>query len=59
MFGLEDTWVMLAYVLCIASAGLCVVYGLVNWNKGQESEPVQLDEEAKWEKTEQKIDASL
>ena len=26
----------LAYVMCILSAILCVVWGLVNWNRGDE-----------------------
>jgi hypothetical protein len=34
MFGIETTAIWLAYLLCILSALLCVVYGLVNWNKG-------------------------
>lgn len=34
MFGIHDIWIILAYVLCILSAILCVVYGIVNWNKG-------------------------
>lgn len=37
MFGIEDTWVWLAYGLSIASAILCGVYGLLNWNKGDET----------------------
>ncbi len=36
MLGIEDPYVWLAYVLCIASSALCVVYGVVNWNKGDE-----------------------
>ena len=36
MFGIESTSIWLAYLLCILSALLCVVYGLLNWNKGRE-----------------------
>ncbi|MHB1406616.1 MAG: symporter small accessory protein [Desulfitobacteriaceae bacterium] len=31
--GLTDPGVIFAYVLSIASALLCVVYGVLNWNK--------------------------
>jgi hypothetical protein len=50
--GIQDIWVWLAYILCILSTALCVVYGLVNWNKGEE--PVKPDDTAwaKEEKTE-------
>ena len=38
MFGIPDPWIWGAYALCVLSAGLCVVYGLFNWNKGAEEE---------------------
>lgn len=34
--GIEDFWVFLAYLLSILSAVLCVVYGVLTWNKGDE-----------------------
>lgn len=33
MLGLGDIWIFLAYVLCICSAILCVVYGFMKWNE--------------------------
>ena len=50
MFGFGDVWVLLAYVLTIGSVILCVVYGLVNWNKPKEDENAEIAEEAVWEK---------
>jgi len=35
-FGFPDWGVALAFFLSIASACLCVVYGCLNWNKGDE-----------------------
>lgn len=37
MLGIEDPLIWMAYLLCILSAILCVVYGAVNWNKGDEA----------------------
>ena len=37
MFGFADFWVTAAYVLSIISAALCVIYGLLNWNNGDDS----------------------
>ena len=34
MLGLPDASVWLAYAFSIGGALLCVVYGIVNWNKG-------------------------
>ena len=45
MLGFQDKWVLLAYLLSIGSSLLCVIYGIVNWNKGDE--PVK-PEDVKW-----------
>jgi len=50
--GIQDIWVWLAYILCILSTALCVVYGLVNWNKGEEPMKPEDTAWAKEEKTE-------
>ncbi len=38
VLGIPDPWIYGAFILCIASTLLCVVYGAKNWNKGDESE---------------------
>jgi hypothetical protein len=45
MFGIDDGLVGLAYLLCLASAALCVIYAWRNWNKGDDS--VQ-EEDQEW-----------
>jgi hypothetical protein len=49
MLGIKDGWVVAAYLLCIFSTLLCVAYGLINWNKGDE--PVK-QEDMQWAKEE-------
>ncbi len=34
MLGIDDPWIQRGYLMCLASAGLCTVYGLINWNRG-------------------------
>lgn len=51
MLGIEDGWVFAAYILSIASTLLCVIYGAINWNRGDE--PVE-EEDVKWAKEEKK-----
>ena len=36
VLGIPDPWIWVAYILCFASAGLCVVWGIMNWNSGDE-----------------------
>jgi cytochrome b subunit of formate dehydrogenase len=54
--GSFDFGVGMAFWLMIASAILCVVYGVVNWNKDK-AEPV-LDTRS-WERDEDKINEEL
>lgn len=51
MFGFQDTGALLAFLLTIGAAVLCVVYGVVNWNKpSPEEENREVAEELEWEK---------
>jgi hypothetical protein len=59
MLGINDPWILTAYLLCILSAVLCIIYGAYHWNKGAENEAEELSEEAKWEKDELKIEETL
>ena len=59
MFGFEGTGVLLAYILTILSAILCVVYGMMNWNKSGENEGKEVAEEVKWEKKDSKVKNKL
>jgi hypothetical protein len=49
MFGIADKAVFLAYALSVASALLCVLYGVAHWNQGDE--PPQT-EDLQWAKEE-------
>lgn len=56
VLGLPDPGVWLAYVLCIASALFCVVYGVLNWNKGDEA---IRPEDIRWVKDEKAVEDNL
>ncbi len=53
MLGFGDAWVATAYLLCLASTALCVVWALVHWNREEEmpapkhppGEDLSIDEE--------------
>lgn len=38
VLGIADPWIWGSYILCILATLLCVVYGIFNWNKGDEEE---------------------
>lgn len=54
--GIEDPWVLAAYVGSILVMLLCVVYGAINWNKGGEDEEEQIKEEIEWHKKEKEME---
>lgn len=56
MLGLKDPWIILVYLLCIASSLLCIIYGAINWNKGEDE---VTNEDKEWAKEENKISEEL
>ena len=59
MLGINDPWILMAYLLCVLSTLACVAYGIYNWNKGAENEPDEISEGAKWEENESKVEEIL
>lgn len=59
MLGIDDPWISFVYIANILAVLLCVVYGILNWNKGAENENEEIAEEQKWEEDEAKIDEML
>ncbi|NLF57337.1 MAG: hypothetical protein GX580_06840 [Candidatus Hydrogenedens sp.] len=43
MLGMADVWVALAYAGCLLSALLCVVYGLLMWNRNPDADATPQD----------------
>ena len=56
MFGIDDPQVWGAYLLCILSAVFCALYGIVNWNKGDE--PIH-PEDKQWVEGEKKVEEQI
>jgi hypothetical protein len=54
MLGIPDFSIWLVYMLCIFSTLICVIYGLINWNEGNEDETAEIEEEIRWKKEEVK-----
>lgn len=59
MLGLGDFWVSSVFVLIILSSLLCVVYGVLNWNKDGVDDKIIQDEEKKWQAEDQEIEEKL
>lgn len=59
LLGIEDKYVAAAYFLCVASTVLCVIYGLIMWNRGGEEAPGQQAEDVHWAQEEKKVEEEL
>ena len=59
MIGIPDPSVLLAYLLVPGCTLLCVVYGIVNWNKEGEITEEEIIEEKTWLKEELEIDRDV
>ncbi len=59
VLGIPDFWIWSAFILCIGSTLLCVIYGAINWNKGGTDESKQIAEEEQWDKQEKEVEAKL
>lgn len=44
VLGIEDTWVWMAYVLCLAATALCVIYALVMRNRQEREAATPADQ---------------
>lgn len=56
MLGISDGWISAAYVLCLLSSLFCVIYGAINWNRGDE--PLEADD-TQWAHDEEEINEEL
>ncbi len=54
MFGIKDPGIYMAYLLAFLCVVFAVVYGIINWNKGDNKSPDILKEDAKWEEDDEK-----
>ncbi|MFA5675608.1 MAG: symporter small accessory protein [Christensenellales bacterium] len=57
MLGMGDFPTFLVYALCVLSALACVIYGVVNWNKGADLSKPEVEKE--WQDTEKNITEEL
>ena len=58
MLGMGDVSIFVVYILCIASALACVIYGIFNWNKGGETEE-EVKQDMDWEEKDKEITENL
>ncbi len=59
MFGIEDPVIYIGYLLTVLSLLLCVIYGAINWNKGDDPKESALETDVKWVEKEEEIQSQI
>jgi hypothetical protein len=59
VLGFGDIGIFLAYTLCILSAICCIVYGIFNWNKGNDLDEKDQKKDTDWKQKEQELGEKL
>ncbi len=49
MLGIDDPGIYMGYILAILSLIACIIYGLMNWNKGMETDIDEIQKDLEWE----------
>ncbi len=57
--GFADPWITLAFLLCLGSAALCVIYGYLNWNSGGDAPEKPSPEDEAWIHEEEELEDEL
>jgi hypothetical protein len=59
MMGIDDPGVYLGYLLTILGLIACVVYGIINWNKGMEKDITEIQKDIEWEEKDEQIKSEI
>lgn len=58
MLGLDGFAVPLGFILTILSTILCIIYGIINWNKGYVTQE-EMEQEEVWKQEDSKVKENL
>ena len=59
MMGIEDPVIYLGYIFSFMSLILCVVFGIINWNKGKETDIKEIEKDKEWENKDDEIKSKV
>lgn len=59
MLGIDDPGIYMGYILAILGLIACIVYGILNWNKGMETDIEEIEKDLKWEEKDEQTKSEL
>lgn len=59
MLGINDPVIYIGYLLSILSLIACIVYGILNWNKGMGISSDEIQEDLDWEDKDEELQRDI
>jgi hypothetical protein len=59
MLGIDDPGIYMGYIFAILGLIACIVYGVMNWNKGMETEIDEIQKDLEWEEKDEQTKSEL
>lgn len=59
MLGIDDPGIYMGYIFAVLGLIACVVYGIINWNKGMETDIDEIEKDLEWEEKEEQTKSEL
>ena len=59
MLGIDDPGIYMGYIFAILGLIACVVYGIINWNKGMETDIDEIEKDLEWEEKDEQTKSEL
>ena len=59
MLGIEDPGIYLGYLFTILGLIACVVYGIINWNKGMEDDVSEIQKDLDWKEKDEQMKSEI
>jgi len=59
MLGIHDPGIYLGYLFSILGLIACIVYGVLNWNKGRETDIDEIQKDLEWESKDEQTKSEI
>lgn len=59
MLGIDDPGIYMGYIFAILGLMACVIYGIMNWNKGEETDIEEIQKDLEWESKDEQTKSEI
>jgi hypothetical protein len=59
MLGIDDPGIYMGYIFAILGLIACIIYGIMNWNKGKETDIEEIKKDLEWESKDEQTKSEI